>query len=292
MTRKLTHHQYERLKSLAADLIEDYKLAYPLEPLTIADLLGVHVTVHPHGLPAAAWFCDTDDGYTEVVESAHGLKHQIHLNGTKPLIRQRFTTMHEIGHVWAEPCGAVPERLIAFSEAVRRNTVPDPTAWVHFYEDDYRFERLWKTPEKFLDQLRQFAGVISPDFSLYRNMPTAQKIHNTFRNQLLGAWFQAKGIQVIANVRVSGIESIPYSLAGTPRQSTLALGLHGCTKDPTNRVHVIEEVRLICDLCEPTSLLIYGSSLYGVLDHAQALDIPIHVFAPDQRSRSKHREAA
>lgn len=102
MSRLLTGPQYERLKSIAADLIEDYELAYPLQPLEIADLLGIHVAVHPQGLPAAAWFCNTDDGYTEIVESAHGLKHQIHINGTKPAIRQRFTTMHEIGHVLAD----------------------------------------------------------------------------------------------------------------------------------------------------------------------------------------------
>lgn len=102
MSRKLQHTHYERLKSFAADLIEDYELSYPLQPLTIADLVGVKVTVHSQGLPAAAWYCGTDDGYTEVVQSPHGLKHQIHLNGTKPAIRQRFTTMHEIGHVLAE----------------------------------------------------------------------------------------------------------------------------------------------------------------------------------------------
>ena len=191
-----------------------------------------------------------------------------------------------------QPSTLVPGQLIVFSEAVRKNKQPDPTAWVHFYEDDYRFERLWKTPEKFLDQLRGFAGVISPDFSLYRNIPKAQKIHNTFRNQLLGAWLQTNGIPVIANVRVSGRESIPYSLAGTPRHSALALGLHGCTKNVANRINVMEEIRLICDLCEPTSLVVYGSAQYGILDHALSLGIPIHVFAPDHRKRSKHREAA
>lgn len=191
-----------------------------------------------------------------------------------------------------EPCVLIPERLVSFSEAVRKNKEFDPTAWVHFYEDDYRFEHLWKTPEKHLARLRGFAGVISPDFSLYRNMPEAQKISNTYRNQLLGAWLQRNGIKVIANVRLSGTASVPYALAGTPRHSTLALGLHGCTKDLTNRAHVFEEVRLICDLCEPSALVVYGSDSYGVLDHPLSLDIPIHVFAPDHRSRSTDRRAA
>lgn len=62
MSRMLSHRRYEELKALGADLIEDYALAYPLDPFEIADLMGVHVTVHEHGLPpAAAWFCSTTD---------------------------------------------------------------------------------------------------------------------------------------------------------------------------------------------------------------------------------------
>ena len=188
-------------------------------------------------------------------------------------------------------CTLVPERLLPFSEAVRMKD-PETSAWVHFYEDDYRFERFWRYPEKYLDRLRAFAGVISPDFSLYRNMPKAQKINNTFRNQLLGAWLQANGLEVITNVRVSGRDSVAYALAGTPRHSTLALGLHGCTKDVTNRSHVIEEICLMCEVCEPVNLVVYGSAMYGVLEHPHALDIPVHVYAPDQRFRSTHREAS
>jgi len=190
-----------------------------------------------------------------------------------------------------QACTLVPERLISFSEAMRMQR-PDATAWVHFYEDDYRFERFWRSPEKYLERLSAFAGVISPDFSLYRNMPTAQKIHNTFRNQLLGAWLQARGLEVIANVRISGRDSAAHALAGTPHRSTLALGLHGCTKDVTNRGHVVEEIQLVCEVCQPENLVVYGSSMYGVLEPAHALDIPVHLYAPDHRFRSAHREAA
>ena len=41
MSRILTSRRYEEVKALGADLIEDYELAYPLEPFEIADVLGV-----------------------------------------------------------------------------------------------------------------------------------------------------------------------------------------------------------------------------------------------------------
>lgn len=102
MNRKLSHRRYEQLKATGADLIEDYALAYPLDPFEIAGLLGVDVTVHHRGLPPAARSCATTDGYTEPVQSAHGPKFQAHLNGALPPLRQRFTLMHETAHVWLD----------------------------------------------------------------------------------------------------------------------------------------------------------------------------------------------
>lgn len=191
-----------------------------------------------------------------------------------------------------KPCDLVPDRLVAFSEAMSMSTTPDHRAWVHFYEDDYRFERLWRSPDTYLPRLAPFAGIISPDFSVYRNLPAAEKIHQTYRNQLLGARMQADGGTVIANVRLSGRESIPYALAGVPRNSTIAIGLHGCTRDKANRRHVVEEIGLICAELDPTQLVVYGSAAYGVLDQPRERGIPVHVYPADTCGRSRSRKVA
>ena len=103
MNRLLPSTRYEELKNLAADLIEDYELAYPLDPWEIATILGIHVVVHPDGLPKyIARLCSTEDGYTAPVESANGVKYVVHLNGQAPPMRQRFTLMHEIAHIWLD----------------------------------------------------------------------------------------------------------------------------------------------------------------------------------------------
>jgi hypothetical protein len=196
---------------------------------------------------------------------------------------------YDIPKLW--PCDLAPAQLVAFSEAMAAAN-PRARAWVHFYEDDYRFIRLWRQPEKYLPRLRGFAGAISPDFSLYRDMPEAQKIAHTYMNQLLGAWMQANGMAVIANVRLSGRTSIPYALAGVPDHATIALGLHGCTRDPRNRPRVSEEVRIVCEELQPARIVVYGSTAYGVLDYPRELGIPVQVFTPDTYQRSHSRRAA
>jgi len=102
VSRKLAPSRYEEIKVLGADLIEDYELVYPLEPFEIAELLGIHVAIHNEGLPVTAQRFSTSDGYTEPVASRHGWKFRIHINGSTPGIRQRFTLMHEVAHIWLD----------------------------------------------------------------------------------------------------------------------------------------------------------------------------------------------
>ena len=62
----------------------------------------------------------------------------------------------------------IPNKLISFSEAI---SCREYNQWIHFYEDDYKFERIWRNPKRYLAILKRFNGVILPDFSLYRDMP-------------------------------------------------------------------------------------------------------------------------
>lgn len=67
-----------------------------------------------------------------------------------------------------KPETKIPIRLISFSKALH---IADHESWVHFYEDDSAFERIWNKPNMYLSILKRFVGVITPDFSLYRDMP-------------------------------------------------------------------------------------------------------------------------
>jgi hypothetical protein len=71
---------------------------------------------------------------------------------------------------------------------------------VHFFLDDYQFERLWNSPNKYIEPLSKFNGVLGPDFSLYRNYPVALQIYNTFRNRWLCTFWQTRGLKVIPTI--------------------------------------------------------------------------------------------
>ena len=54
---------------------------------------------------------------------------------------------------------------------------------VHFFLDDYKFEVLWKDPEPRIEKLKEYRAILSPQFSMYTEMPVAVQIHQTFKNR-------------------------------------------------------------------------------------------------------------
>ena len=85
------------------------------------------------------------------------------------------------------------DHLIGFNELL---TCRHPeNAGVHFFLDDYQFERFWRQPQKYLNALESFPLVIGPDFSLYTDFPAPLQRWNHYRNQLLTAWLQQQGVE-------------------------------------------------------------------------------------------------
>ena len=136
-----------------------------------------------------------------------------------------YATELEIPVIEAEE--KIPERLISFSSSISSK---DYVAWIHFYEDDANFERLWNNPQKYLPILKKFAGVILPDFSLYRDMPLVMQYWNIYRSRAIGHWLQENGIHVIPNIRFGDERTYKVCCAGIPKKSVISIGSHGCIK--------------------------------------------------------------
>ena len=97
---------------------------------------------------------------------------------------------------------------------------------VHFFLYDYKFERVWKDPEKCIDKLRRYRAVLSPDFSMYREMNPVIQLYNTFRNRWCGAYFAEKGIRVIPTVSWGDENTFDFCLDGIPKGSTVAVSTY------------------------------------------------------------------
>lgn len=171
----------------------------------------------------------------------------------------------------------VPKGLVSFSEAMEQRC-KDFDCYVHFFENDCQIERFWNAPWKYMDRLSMFSGFISPDYSSTPDMKRPQRQFNTYRNQLVGAWFQSLGYHAICNVR-SPAFGHDYSLAGAPRHSLIAIGSVGCVKNRADRRRFEGGLIRLIDTLDPSGLVICGSDSYDVFDYAKEREIPLHFYS-------------
>lgn len=128
-----------------------------------------------------------------------------------------------------------------------------------FYIDDYQFERIWNEPLKYLEVFKRFKGLIAPDFSLYRDLPTSLNIYNCWRNKVLTAFYQKNGIEVIPNVSWSDEMSYKWCFDGLPKHSVVAISSNGCLNDKEAKKLFINGFNEMKKQLEPIKIVVVGS---------------------------------
>ena len=106
--------------------------------------------------------------------------------------------------------------------------------------------------------LKKFPGVISPDFSKYRNMPLWQQIEAQGRAQALGYWLEKNGVPVIPNVRWGDKRTYEFCFDGISPHKTVAIGSLGCLKDRVERSHFEFGLKAMVERLCPERILVYG----------------------------------
>lgn len=118
----------------------------------------------------------------------------------------------------------IPEKLISFNYAL---TAKEHNVGVHFFIDDYQFERVWNDPEGYVETLKNFDCIFSPDFSLYTDTPLAMKMWNIYRSRLVGSYYQSMGVRVIPTISWCEPETFEFCFDGIPKGSVVAISTIG-----------------------------------------------------------------
>lgn len=115
---------------------------------------------------------------------------------------------------WPElgACDARPARLVGFNYAKSMQEADKHGAGCHFFIDDYQFERVWTSPRRYIESLRGFGCVLTPDFSPYMDMPLPMMAWNPLPLAGAGDLLAARGAAGRA-----------HSLVGRPRQLCVLL---------------------------------------------------------------------
>lgn len=185
------------------------------------------------------------------------------------------------------PEDSLPMELIRFSKAVSTKE-GNPNAWVHFYEDDAAFERLWNNPRKYLPILKRFGGIITPDFSLYRDMPLVMQHWNIYRSRAIGYWLQGNGVPVIVNVRYGDNRTYATSCLGVSKDCSIAVGSHGCLKLKKDREVFSKGLDYAVRILTPKVIIVYGAAPDSIFDKYR--DAGIRVLQFDSDFAIAHRQ--
>lgn len=144
-------------------------------------------------------------------------------------------------------------RTLPFNYALSNQ---DKDYFVHFYIQDYLFNRIWNNPQRYIDVLKEYKGIVMPDFSLYADMPEPLQRFNHYRNLWFGRMCQIQGITVIPSLNWSTRDSLEWCLEGMPENSVTMLSAVGSIKNPGVFDNFIYCVEYVEERLKPTHILL------------------------------------
>ncbi len=103
------------------------------------------------------------------------------------------------------------------------NDADNKNKTIHFFTYDWKFEKVYSEPEKELEKLKQYRYLLSPDFSIFTNMPLPLQMTSIFKNRWCGAYWQSKGLKVIPTVSWGDRNSFDFCFEGIEKGSTVAV---------------------------------------------------------------------
>lgn len=132
------------------------------------------------------------------------------------------------------------------------------TTGVHFYIDDYQFERVWNAPWRYSKTFNEFGAVMSPDFSTYLDFPKAVRVFNHYRRHWCGAYWQAMGATVIPTIEWGLPEDYDWCFDGEPEGGIVAVSNVGIMRDRELRTNYMRGYKEMLARLQPKEVLMFG----------------------------------
>ncbi|MBO5283659.1 MAG: DUF4417 domain-containing protein [Lachnospiraceae bacterium] len=129
---------------------------------------------------------------------------------------------------------------------------------VHFFIDDYQFNRLWTNIDCYVDMLSQFQYVMTPDFSTYTDFPRAIQIYNHYRKHWVGAYLQEAGIKVIPTISWSTPDSFDWCFDGEATHGCVAVSSVGAANSKEKKTLFLAGYNAMLERLRPETILFYG----------------------------------
>lgn len=148
-------------------------------------------------------------------------------------------------------------QLIDFSQVLRCKA-PSENG-VHFFLYDYQFSRVWDFPERWMNKLKEFQCVCSPDFSIYTDFPKALQIYAHYKKHWLAAYWEENGIEVIPSINWGDESSYNWCFDGEPIGGTIAITSQGTQNRSSTKKLFLKGYDAMLERLQPETIIFYGN---------------------------------
>ena len=149
----------------------------------------------------------------------------------------------------------IPRDLVPFGKL---NTCRDKRKYVHFYQHDKEFSRVLTATNKYLEVIKTYDGIITPDCTMMIGQSPCLQQANTYMNRAVGFYMQKNGIPVIPNIRWSDETSFEYCFLGVHKGMIVSISTHGCITSREERRMFKTGVNAMLDEICPSAVLVHG----------------------------------
>lgn len=175
----------------------------------------------------------------------------------------RFEGVFEIPVVDRPKKIFIPSGITPFS---RRNKAPTKNEAIGFFEMDQIFGDVLRNPQAYVEELKKFPAVISPDCSLYRDAPLTVQIANVYKKNAITHYWQSMGVEMTPLVRWGSRDTYttdvlpePIAFVGIPHDSIIAISTYGCIKTKDDKYHFEAGLEACMQALTPKIVLVHGA---------------------------------
>ncbi|MDD3323392.1 MAG: DUF4417 domain-containing protein [Paludibacter sp.] len=119
-----------------------------------------------------------------------------------------------------------------------------------------------------MEKLDQYYALLTPDFSLYWDMPRAVQIYSTFKNRWCGAYWQSQGKIVVPTVGCAGEKSYDFCFDGIEKGSVVAISTY-CREDYKEKF--MASYNKMLEVLNPSAIICYGETFSGMKGNIKAI---------------------
>jgi hypothetical protein len=153
--------------------------------------------------------------------------------------------------LWKQPTG---------TNSIHREPPPleRETSLLHGFVDDAALFPLLKSPAGSLIRFAQYYAITTPDFSVQVDMPFQDRVRSVWNSRAIGAYYQARGLRVIPNIRWARQSDLSFVLDGLSVGGTIALSTQGLVRDSELLKIFNDGCGAVTEKLSPQHVVVYG----------------------------------